>query len=265
MKNNVLWICESAIMIAAATVLSIFAIIKMPFGGDVTACSMLPIILIAYRYGLKKGLFVGVIHGLIQMLLGFNNLSYATTLSAGITIVLFDYLLAFGVLGFSALFRKNNNQITAISFGTVVACFLRYICHVISGCTVWAGVSIPTNEGFIYSLVYNAAYMIPETIVTVAAAAYIGGVIDLKDSRLSRIKKYGDGTLKDFLVPVSSLVLIVTAAFDALMLFSSIQTEDGFNIANIKNAPFEIMGIVTILGLLLTVILYLIGKKRRKC
>ena len=32
-------------------------IVDMPFGGSVTACSMLPILIIAYRYGTKWGLF----------------------------------------------------------------------------------------------------------------------------------------------------------------------------------------------------------------
>ena len=40
---------------------------------------------------------------------------------------------------------------------------------VISGCTVWAGVSIPSTDGLLYSLSYNATYMIPETIINAAA------------------------------------------------------------------------------------------------
>ena len=44
---------ESAIMLAFATVLSLIKIVDMPFGGSVTACSMLPILIIAYRYGTK--------------------------------------------------------------------------------------------------------------------------------------------------------------------------------------------------------------------
>ena len=42
-----------------------------------------------------------------------------------------------------------------------------HICHVISGCTVWAGVSIPDAAALWYSIVYNATYMVPETLVCV--------------------------------------------------------------------------------------------------
>ena len=40
-------------MIAFATVLSEIKILEMPMGGTITAFSMLPILIIAYRYGVK--------------------------------------------------------------------------------------------------------------------------------------------------------------------------------------------------------------------
>lgn len=262
MNKKVVWLCESAIMIAAATVLSIIAIIKMPFGGDVTACSMLPIILVAYRYGVKKGLFVGFIYGIVQMLLGFNNLSYATTLTAAFMIVAFDYLFAFGVLGFAGAFKKSGNK--GIAMGSILVCFLRYICHVISGCTVWAGVSIPTADGLKYSLVYNAAYMIPESIVTIAVIVYLASILDLSNERIGRITKSSEKTsIKDILKPISSLLLIFAASFDAVLIFSSIQTASGFNIANIKSAPISLMIIVTVSALIISAIIYLIGFKAK--
>ena len=48
---------ESAIMLAFATVLSLVKIVDLPYGGSITACSMLPILIIAYRYGTGWGLF----------------------------------------------------------------------------------------------------------------------------------------------------------------------------------------------------------------
>ena len=81
-SKRIMWICESAIMIAVATVLSMLPIINMPFGGSVTAASMVPIILIAYRYGIGLGSITGFVYSLIQLLLGANNLSYATSSAA---------------------------------------------------------------------------------------------------------------------------------------------------------------------------------------
>ena len=42
---------EAALMLALGTVLQFIPLVKMPFGGDVTAFCMLPVIIIAYRYG----------------------------------------------------------------------------------------------------------------------------------------------------------------------------------------------------------------------
>ena len=53
-------------MLAFATVLSLIKIVDMPFGGSVTACSMLPILIIAYRYGTKWGLFTAFAASLLM-------------------------------------------------------------------------------------------------------------------------------------------------------------------------------------------------------
>lgn len=70
--------------------------------------------------------------------------------------------------------------------GAVLCGVLRYICHVISGCTVWAGLSIPTQAALLYSLAYNATYMVPETLVTVLGAWYLSRVLDVRGDRPTR-------------------------------------------------------------------------------
>ena len=146
---------ECAILIAMAFVLSFIKIIDMPFGGSVTAASMAPIIVAGYRHGLKWGIVTGFAYSLLQLLMGLSNLSYATSAMAGIAIVMLDYIGAFTVLGLLGIFKRNRHQTGVLVIGTVVVCVIRLICHVIVGCTVWAGVSIPTVGGAIYSLVYN--------------------------------------------------------------------------------------------------------------
>ena len=171
---------ESAVMLAAAFVLSLIPVVQMPFGGDVTLASMLPILIIAYRHGTPWGLLVGFAGSLLQLLTGLDNLSYATSAWAAIAIIMLDYAVAFTVLGLGGVFRRfTRTQSSALVSGAVLCCVLRYVCHVISGCTVWAGVSIPDTQGLLYSLSYNAAYMVPETIITVAAALALSVSLDL--------------------------------------------------------------------------------------
>ena len=63
-KSNTLRLVLTAMMLAIATVIaficSLIPFLNFPFGGGITICSMLPIILISYIYGVKWGLFTGV-------------------------------------------------------------------------------------------------------------------------------------------------------------------------------------------------------------
>ena len=121
-------------MIAAAAVLSFIKIVDLPFGGSVTLFSMLPIAVIAFRYGVPWGLLAGLVNAVIQMLFGMKNLSYATSPAAAVAIIMLDYIVAFVVLGLAGIFRNViKNKGAALAAGTLLACVLRYICHVQTG------------------------------------------------------------------------------------------------------------------------------------
>ncbi len=182
-------IAESAIMLALATALSLIAFAPWPAGGSVTVFSMLPILIIAYRYGMKWGFLVGSVYGLIQMMLGMSALSYATNAWAAICIILFDYAVAFGVLGFGGLFRKLNNQAIGFSLGVIVACVLRFLCHFLTGITVWADYADGIWPVVIYSLTYNGSYMLPELVITTVVGALLMSFLDFKDEKLKPLRK----------------------------------------------------------------------------
>ena len=115
---------ESAIMLAFAAVLSVLKIVDMPSGGSVTAFSMLPLLIIAYRYGTKWGLVTAFTYSLIQLLLGLDNFAYAPGFTSMVMLALFDYLIAFLVLGLGALFRRNGrSQGTALALAAIVTVF----------------------------------------------------------------------------------------------------------------------------------------------
>lgn len=232
MKKS-LRLTETAIMIALGFILSVLKIIDMPFGGSVTAFSMLPVVVIAYRYNVSWGLLAGFTASLLQMLMGLKNLTYATSAGAVIAIIMLDYVIAFSVMGLGGIFKgKIKDRGVALAAGALTACVLRYICHVISGCTVWMGVSIPTSDGLLYSLVYNCAYMIPETIITVVGAYYAGKVLTLDSEQIKRIPL--DTSSAKGLVSSIPAVLSVVIAF--VFIFAMIQTEEGFDITAISQA-----------------------------
>ena len=99
-------LAEGGLLLALAVILSLITIIKMPFGGGVTLFAMLPIAIYAYRYKTPQALTVAVLYGVIQMLIGLKNFSYVSGMGSYVMVALFDYILAFGVLGFSGMFKK---------------------------------------------------------------------------------------------------------------------------------------------------------------
>ena len=245
-------IVECAILIAMAFALSFIKIIDMPYGGSVTAASMVPIIVAGYRHGLKWGLLTGFTYSILQLLMGLANVSYATSWVAAVAIILLDYVGAFTVLGLVGIFKKNKNQTPVLVIGAAVVCVLRYICHVITGCTVWAGVSIPTADGMAYSLVYNAAYMIPETVVTVYVIALISNAVDLRVEK-PVTKKKSENVMA---ILNGALVFGIAVLIDFLYLFQQIQTEEGFDITLIVNSNWGLVAIITVVGVEVGAIVY---------
>ena len=273
-KNRVRKLVECAVMIALASALSFFPILKMPYGGSVTFASMLPIILIAYRNGIGWGLGSGFAFAFIQQMLGLDNLSYVSTWQSVLAVIILDYALAFVVLGLGGIFRgKLKNQSAEMVLGTVFVCALRYLCHVISGATVWAGISIPTKAALIYSIGYHATYMLPEVIVTAVVAYYVASMIDFRKEKIGRIsasdEKIKLPTSCKVLRIVSTTVAVAATVFDAVAIFSHIQDGDSgeFTFAHMGEVawtPVIIVSAVAAVILVASCIAISVIKKKRE-
>ena len=182
---------EAALMVAISSVLCVYPKFKfLTNGGSVTLCSMLPIILLSYRRGLKWGFAGAFVFSLVQILTGFSA-SGLTPLAVAIEF-LFDYLIAFTVLGIGGIFRDRLGSVKKeLVCGSLLALGLRFLSHFISGYIVWgeyaewffeslgdAGqkvLSAVTGKPLmlLYSAVYNGSYMIPEMILTCIVAVII--------------------------------------------------------------------------------------------
>lgn len=208
-KKNLYWLVESAVMIALAAVLELVAkmiIPEMPFGGQVTIVSMLPIVLVGWKYGIGKGVVTGFVYSLVQMALGVKTISslilptsddYLGGLGNVVLMFIFDYIVAYTVLGLGALYKqKIKNDSTSLALGAFTVLTLRYISHIISGYILYGAWAewFFTQEGFyswgqtimntytgnalslVYSIIYNGFYMIPEIIITTVVAVIIGKI-----------------------------------------------------------------------------------------
>lgn len=209
MQTKTKRLTESAMLIALAVVLEFvgrMVIPPMPFGGQLTLVSMLPIVLISYRHGVKWGLTAGFAYSLVQMALGADTVTAAfqpgyfgdgTLVVNALIMCALDYILAYTLLGLGGCFRdKIANSGIALMLGSLVALMGRYVAHILSGYILFAGWAewFFTQEGFyawgaelveclspnmlgwVYSIVYNGMFMVPEIILTAVCAVLVARV-----------------------------------------------------------------------------------------
>ena len=180
-NNKTLRLVISAIMISIGTVLSMFKFNGLwVYGGGVTFCAMLPLVMTSFIYGPKWGLFTAFVFSLLQMVLGVQNVLYGTSIWMMIVIALLDYIVAYTVLGLAGMFKdKLNNRIHEIIIGTALVMLLRLACHFISGWMIWDALW-PNELGMtsaLYSITYNGSYMVPEIVITTGVAVVLESIL----------------------------------------------------------------------------------------
>lgn len=209
MANKTKRLTESAMLLALAIVLELVAkmfIPEMPFGGQITLVSMLPVVLISYRHGMKWGFVASFAYALLEMALGAKTVSAAflpgyfgdgAMILNAVLMCLLDYVAAFTVLGLGGIFRNRiESRGKALACGSLVALGSRYLCHILSGYILFSGYAewYFTQEGFpgwgawlvenlspvvlgiVYSVVYNGMFMIPEIVLTALAALLVARI-----------------------------------------------------------------------------------------
>jgi len=167
-RENLRALVESSLLVAIGFALSYVTPFRLPWGGSVTPLSMLPILMIGIRHGLKWGLLGGIVYACLQMMQQFWP-PPTGTVQGYIAVVMLDYLLAFTVLGLSGLFRGRK---FGLLYAAPLCLTLRYLSHFISGIVVW-GIYAEDMPVWLYSLTYNGSYMVPEIILTTIVSAVL--------------------------------------------------------------------------------------------
>lgn len=206
MTNKTKRLTESAMLLAVAIILELLSktfIPEMAFGGQFTIASMLPVVLVSYRHGMKWGFVASFTYALIEMVMGAKTMAAAfqpgyfgdaAMIGNALLMGLMDYVVAYTLLGLGGIFRNRiKHPGISLMCGSLVALSARYLAHIISGYILFAGwaESFFTQESFpawgawlvenlnpatlalAYSAVYNGFYMIPEMIFTALAALFL--------------------------------------------------------------------------------------------
>mgnify|MGYP002516110691 FL=1 len=160
-------IAYAGVCLALSFALSYVRLFRMPDGGSITFASMLPLMFYSYIFGVRRGVYVGVIYGVMQFI---QSPSAYQPMQ-----VLLDYPIAFSAIGLTGIAKKfkflKGNMIAEIAVGIAIAGIFRYISHVLSGYFVYYN---PESEfgAFGYSLVYNVVVII-DTAIDIAAALIV--------------------------------------------------------------------------------------------
>ncbi|MCU6746154.1 MULTISPECIES: energy-coupled thiamine transporter ThiT [Lachnospiraceae] len=157
MSAKQLVFCAMAIALAFLT--SYLKVFQLPWGGSVTLCSMLFIVLVGNWYGVKTGVLVGLAYGLLQFLQEPYVLSFFQ--------VCCDYILAFAALGVAGFFAKSSHGLVK---GYIAGVLARGAFHALGGYLYWMSYmpdTFPQSLKSIYPIVYNYSYLLAEGILTV--------------------------------------------------------------------------------------------------
>ena len=130
-RTNTRALCECAIMLALAVILSFIPFGRLPFGGTITPASMLPICLVSITYGWKWGLGVGFVAPIFRSLtLGMPPL-YPTALCMAFELA--TYGLICGIM--HKLLPKNKGFI-----------YVSLLTSMVAGRIIW-GIAMTTCMG----------------------------------------------------------------------------------------------------------------------
>lgn len=182
-SDLVISITETAIFIALAVVLELLSNLigfRLPQRGSISL-AMLPILIISIRRGVVYGVAAGLIFGMINFFLD----GFYWHLGS----IVFDYLLAFPVLGLAGLFRKKIRKSSIYLIPAfLLAVFARFFFSFLSGVIFFASYAPEgylsrygkTLGAIIYSFVYNGSYLSLSLIICLLVAFAIYPVIFYK-------------------------------------------------------------------------------------
>ncbi|GAB3064279.1 energy-coupled thiamine transporter ThiT [Virgibacillus ainsalahensis] len=168
-SRKILFLIEVAIFSALALLLDIIPGLSFKIwamGGSVSF-AMIPIFIVAFRWGLKGGLLSGFLWGILQVAVGTGYILHPVQ-------GLIDYGLAFTVLGLSGIFANQIQEavkggrtkayLSYITGGVLLGTTLRFTAHYIAG-IVFFGSAVEGQPAWLYSLLYNTSYMFPSFIL----------------------------------------------------------------------------------------------------
>ncbi|UCG36221.1 MAG: energy-coupled thiamine transporter ThiT [Candidatus Bathyarchaeota archaeon] len=159
-------LAEIIVLSALSAVLYAIRPFSLQYGGSVTLGSMVPVMWLALRRGVKTGLFAGAIFGILALFIDVMLVGAANIAVTPIQVIL-EYPVAFGVLGLAGLFHKESSVILA-NVGAAVGVLVKFLIHYLVGAFIWVSVyDFPPEWGqWLWPAVYNGSFLLVEFVIS---------------------------------------------------------------------------------------------------
>lgn len=177
-SKRTLFLIEVSIFTALAMLLDIFPFLSFkvwPNGGSVSF-AMIPVFIVAFRWGLKGGLLSGLLWSALQLM--FGGALILSPLQAFI-----EYGFAFTVIGVAGIShkplhkamveKKHTLSLIYIMAGVFIGTLFRFLAHFYGGIAFWAKYTPKDMDVWYYSLTYNASYMFPSFVLCTAIVFFL--------------------------------------------------------------------------------------------
>jgi thiamine transporter len=138
---------------------------SLPFGGSITLGSMVPVMWLSLRRGVRVGIIAGALYGMLALFIDVTLLGASSVIATPVQVVL-EYPLAFGVIGLTGLFRNRSATYAVVGAGFAV--FVRFWIHYFVGVFVWSTVyAFPPQYGlWVWPAIYNGSFLLVEYIIS---------------------------------------------------------------------------------------------------
>ncbi len=173
--NKVRRLTEASILTAIAVLFELLGrsipIFAMPQGGIVSLV-LLPAVIVSLRHGYVYGFISGFVIGLFVFLLDGGVLLHWGSL-------IFDYFLAFTLVGLTAVFKKKAFDDKPYKFiiAITVASLIRFSFHVASGILFFK--EFAEGHYVTYSILYNIPYNLVSYLLMIVLGVMIFPVLKL--------------------------------------------------------------------------------------
>lgn len=161
-------ITYAGISIALAFALSYIRLLKMPMGGAITLASLLPIMLYSYIFGIRKGVVIGAIYGVLQAIQDPWILHPAQ--------FLLDYPVAFAGIGLAGILRYTKlNPRLSFPIGALIGAAFRLVSSFLSGVFAFGSFAsyYDMTSPYLYSITYNATYILPDAALAILVGLFL--------------------------------------------------------------------------------------------